>query len=654
MAMPFARLLAMLTFGVATTITVVLVRLRLYSVIFLVSAAAIAAALFLVLSRGGNIGSAAQSTPSPVGSRKRLLSLSTTLFFLFTAGSLLAIRTVTYDKPIAYFALVAASAGALALRIVLLESPKGVPGSLVLVLILAANLFGSDQLVFPLGLGGADASVHLHFLVEPIVMTGFIPATDPCGLVYGSFPGHHLLVATTSILIAAPPERTYYSLGPILMLLPVAVTFLIARSLFGGRTALLAALLLSGSSYYVFWASHAATLTYAVPLIALLVFTLVKSFAGRNARILLASALLALALVMTHPYSTAIFGVILIGLVVGQFVARKRAGPWPWGTRITGVAFGYTLLIYWTNFSCLVTKSLHLAQGYVNAFFGEATITAPAVYDRLPLQTIFVNTVGDALLQFLVVLGFLFILSRGLSARTMAILGPAITLLLISGVGLVTPLTYLAPNRIYVFLQFLGFAPLAAFAVRELGVPRASSKQARRRAIRIGLAAFLAALFVFASTASTIAGFETSPLVGNQPFVKLYETPSEESSAGWLCSHIASPTLINMSRSIFGLDRHEVRDCVTPLTPLAPGKDALNYLPAPHKGEVNASLLPFGSLVWFSRYDENPGFQAGESGPATGVGQGVILRLNPDADASFTTFDRLYDNGAVQVYLVNG
>src|SRR3989442_1252294 len=228
----------------------------------------------------------ADAAPLSDATRKRVLRIAMVLFFLLTAGSLLTLRSDQYGKPASYFVLVAASAGMIALRITLLETTKEVAPTLAMITLVALNFFGSNQLVFPLGIGGADASTHLQFLVNPIVQTGFLPLTDPCGLVYGAFPAHHILVAMTAILTASDPTRTYYSLGALVMTTPVLVAFLIGRSLFGARIGLLAALVLSGSSYFIFWAAHDAPLSFAVPLVGFLLLSFLMMLRGPNVRMI--------------------------------------------------------------------------------------------------------------------------------------------------------------------------------------------------------------------------------------------------------------------------------------------------------------------------------------------------------------------------------
>src|SRR2546428_4566118 len=281
--------------------TALLAFLGISSTIFLAAAIAAGSGFYWVATRSREATEPkADAAPLSDATRKRVLRIAMVLFFLLTAGSLLTLRSDQYGKPAAYFVLVAASAGMIALRITLLETAKEVAPTLAMITLVALNFFGSDQLLFPLGIGGADASTHLQFLVNPIVQTGFLPPTDPCGLVYGTFPAHHIFVATTALLTASHPTRAYYSLGAPVLTTPLLVAFLIGRSLFGARIGLLAALILSGSSYFIFWAAHDAPLSFAVPLVGFLLLSFLTMLRGPNVRMI---------------------------SVAGEFAAAPRASP---------------------------------------------------------------------------------------------------------------------------------------------------------------------------------------------------------------------------------------------------------------------------------------------------------------------------------------
>src|SRR5207245_10122762 len=98
------------------------------------------------------------------------------------------------------------------------------------------------------------------------------------------------------------------------------------------------------------------------------------------------AAWLAPALMLSLPYSTIIFGVVLFGLLLGQLAVRHHPTRWPWGTRIVSVSFAYTLLIYWSNFTCLMTKSFELTQQYWNLLLGEAQVPEGRVDNQRALS----------------------------------------------------------------------------------------------------------------------------------------------------------------------------------------------------------------------------------------------------------------------------
>src|SRR3989454_1624582 len=306
MSQQFPRTLAGITCVVAGGGTALLAFLGISSTIFLAAAIAAGSGFYLVATRSREATEPKADAALSEATRKRVLRIAMVLFFLLTAGSLLTLRSDQYGKPAAYYVLVAASAGMIALRITLLETTKEVAPTLAMITLVALNFFRSDQLVFPLGIGGADASTHLQFLVNPIVQAGFLPPTDPCGLVYGAFPAHHIFVAMTAILTATDPTRTYYSLGTLVMTTPVLVAFLIGRSLFGARIGLLAALILSGSSYFIFWAAHDAPLSFAVPLVGFLLLSFLTMLRGPNVRMIFVAGVFAVAPVLSHPHSPAI------------------------------------------------------------------------------------------------------------------------------------------------------------------------------------------------------------------------------------------------------------------------------------------------------------------------------------------------------------
>jgi len=636
-----SRILAVMALLLSLGGLAAFVRLRYFSILPLIGALAIGSAAYLVLLRRAPARTEDAPAGEDPGVRRRVRLLTAAAFFSLTAASLLIASAARYGKPIEYYLLVSAAAALLAVHIGALDRTRQSGLAVGMILVLALNLFGSSQLAFPLGIGGADAPTHLRFLVVPIVETGAIPRGAPCGLIYPDFPVHHILTASTAIVAGADPARAYYGLGVALMTLPVLVAYLVGRTLFGIRAGLIAALLLTGASYYMFWSSHAAPLGYAIPVIAVLVYVFLRLVRRTDSRDLVFAALLGAALILTHPYSSVVFGFVLVGILGGLTVARQRRGA-SWGVAAAAVSYVYILLFDWSNFSCMMTKSFRLAQGYIQTIVEETTVSPPAVYDALPLGSILVNTLGDSMLFAAASVGFFLLLTVRSDVNRALVLGPTIALLAISGAGIVLDLAYLLPNRLYVFLQVIGLAPLAAVGMMAGYRRGTANRGARRKWASLLLVGVFVGGYVFASSASTVAGFETSLFTGGRPFAKLYDTAFEDAGAGWVCERAGSPPVVVTSLSLHQLARYEITGCLVPAGVPVP-KMALT-----RDGEINLTLVPEGALLVFSRYDFDPGFLAA----VTDVGRpgaGVYERLTPEAAAVLAEMDRVYDNGVIEI-----
>lgn len=649
MALREARLLGTVVLLLGIAILGLVVALRLYSTLFLGAAAVAGAAAFLVYTRRpaskprkGPALAARHLSPKTI---QRLRPLSTIFFFLLTAGSLLAAVETPYAKPALYYILAAASAAALTSRILLLASPREVPFTLVMVAALTLNLFGSNQLAFPLGIGGADARAHIDALVAPIAATGSLPA-GACGgsaLIYFYFPASQTYVASSAVLMSTSPINTFYVMGFLGMAFSVVILFALVRPLIGTRGAFLASVFLAGSSYYLFWASHASATTFAIPLIAAFVLVLRELHERQNRSMIAAAAILSLALVLTHPYSSVIFGLILLGMLAGQLYARRSNDAWFWGLAASAAVFLGTLVVDWVGFSCLMPTLLRFLQEYIGTIFGPHLVSSPGTYDVLPLGILFVNTFADSMLLALSALGFLLLYAQGLSKRLMVIVGPGIVLLVVTMVGLLTNLVYLLPARVYSYLQFLALAPLAAVGIAVLHHRSDSSHGPERNPLRILLILVIVAVFVFGSTASTIAGFETSPLTGGRPFVKVYNTEYEAASADWLCAYLTGAPRLQVARSMAGLPSDQVKRCTS-----ATG-GGFDNLPVTSDGTINMTSIHPDDYVWFSWFDVSTIFQyrlvtVGRYGGAT------YVQLTATASNSLQGFDRIYDNGQIQIF----
>ena len=150
-------------------------------------------------------------------------------------------------------------------------------------------------------------------------------------------------------------------------------------------------------------------------------------------------------------------------------------------------------------------------------------------YDKLPLFTLFANTLGSSLLVFVSILGFCSCLKKRLWFGIFTIVNAIlISMLLVCGV--LFPIIVFLPDRMYPLLQIFGLVFLGAFGIVWL---RNSIPSRNKLIIVAGICIFVGMMSFF-SLASIINGFETSLFVGEDvTYPKLYTTSQDVSFGEW-------------------------------------------------------------------------------------------------------------------------
>jgi hypothetical protein len=184
----------------------------------------------------------------------------------------------------------------------------------------------------------------------------------------------------------------------------------------------------------------------------------------------------------------------------------------------------------------------------------------PTAYDKLPLLTLFENTLGSSLLVLASVLGFCSLIKKRTFLGDFTILnGILISFLL--GLGILFSAVLFLPDRLYPFLQIFCLGFLGAFGILWL-YNTVSVKH--RTVIIIALCIFVAILSGF-SLASIINGFETSPFVdGNIAYLKVYTTSQDVAFDEWRTTftHVSRKDLLPLSFSKSGVQVLILRDWV--------------------------------------------------------------------------------------------
>ena len=240
----------------------------------------------------------------------------------------------------------------------------------------------------------------------------------------------------------------------------------------------------------------------------------------------------------------------------------------------------------------------------------------PTGYDKLPLITLFENTLGSSLLVLVAILGFCAYIKKRSWFGDVTIFNGILLSLLLGG-GILFSYVLLLPDRIYPFLQIFCLVFLGAAGILWLH----HSVSSKNRSIIVGCICILVVLMSFFSLASIINGFETSLFVGDDvAYGGSYTTSQSLSFIGWRTSFIQ-----NENRNILSL-------------------------PINNKGMIDIDTVPDNSYLFFDR---------------TLLKTGILKSGIKFGQNSFTRFDNrqfkqldigssYYDNGQVILMAKNG
>ncbi|MCK4443331.1 MAG: hypothetical protein KAW09_02225, partial [Thermoplasmata archaeon] len=303
------------------------------------------------------------------------------------------------------------------------------------------------------------------------------------------------------------------------------------------------------------------------------------------------------------------------------------------------------MLGHWIYYSFLFNSIVGYGKSYYAAIMSESLLAPPAIYDTYPLTSIFLNTLGVSLIIMLSICGFLFLTTVRNSKRSL-VMGYTVALVATAAVGLTFRFVYILPHRIFVFLEAFALVFLAAAGIRFAGLDGFKKRFSAARAFLLSL---LVVMIFFFSSSSTIAGFETSQFIGDQPYVKLYETEYERSSAEWIGSNlpVEDGQLIYTAWSFSGFSKMYI------LSGLGTDDVDMERIPLMNANDADIDLIESNSTVIFSTFDMEIGFSLGQA-VAGRFGQGVLTKFDPEVLADFAVLDRFYDNGQIIAFQRNG
>ena len=592
-----------------------------FSYIFLAISAVIGTLLFIVFNRYFTKDEVVIPSFELSDNKSRTLRLVTSiLFFLFYGLSFLTLLQGFYTKTVWYYVFISLCAGLIATEILFVKTKTQGTLNLLKSFLLVLNITLSNQVLFPYGIGAPDSSYHISSLVVPIINHGTLSAGSGS---YVTFPGHHIFIAMNSLIMGTDPRMTYFCIGSLVMsVVGLAFVFLIGRKFVNLKFGLFAALLYACSDYLTNWASHPCQMTFTYPLALMIFVTVLYIYKERDRRFSAFFPILVTTMVFTHHFSAMVVFIILLSLGFVEIFQRIKMPDYKF--RFPGLFQIYAVILFaqWMYYSNTMGRFVGIIEAYKDAFTEEAatSVMTPAYYDLLPIKTLLLNEIGSSILILLSVIGFLYFFKHH-SFFNNVVLASAITFFILIGIGISFKLCYLLPHRMYAFLQEFALVFLASAAIIWV-LSNAKNIKSVKTILVIGVILCLS----FFSLSSTIAGFETSPFVGDTAYWKIYETHYDRYSSEWIQAYI--PNGSNITSSL----------------PIKEGYKPNIYI-------IDVENITDDYFIRFSKFDITIGFFYGHVVTGTShIGRSNWIKLDKRVIYLLDEYDRYYDNGMVDLY----
>ena len=602
--------------------------------------------------------------------------ISIIFFFIFFSLSLLSLLGENYTKSIPYYLCISICAAILIFEIFSVKSVICRYGILFQALLLSLNIVFANILIFIYGVSQLDFGFHLRFLRE-ILITGHTTTFNEYGF-YNFFTFHHIFAADGALLTGYDPQSIYILFGSFIVAIGVLFVFIIGKRFINFQFGLVAAVVFTCLDFYLMWGEHPEHIAYCFGF-ALVCFTIILyTYRTQKSAFYLLFAFSAIAMILTHHLTSVIVFITICSLVlidIFHFV-QTRESSFP--SKYIAATFVVLILaaiyivtegnlvqfvlsyseLYFMKITALITNFFPSPPPIVSIPITPSPVTSipvtsipvtpipvtsipvtpvpvtpspvtpipyaqlvslpvspSTVFDRLPLMTLLINTLGSSLLGFISILGFCSLIKKRSWFGDYTLINSLIFTFFL-GFGILFPGVVFLPDRMYSSFQIFCLVFLGAFGIIWL---RNSIPTSNRLAI-VTCICILVAVMSFFSLASIINGFETSPLVdANIAYPKLYTTSQDLSFEEW--------------RSSFIHDENQ------------------NFLSLPinDKGSIDLDILPGKSYLIFDRTLLKTGIFKG----GTLFGQHVFISIDNGQLQKLNAISSYYDNGLINLMAKN-
>jgi len=343
-----------------------------------------------------------------------LLLAFLTLFFLSIV--VMVARNDTYTRPLAYFGLMSAMSGILALQFFIMPiQNRWIISSILQIVAVGFSLVISEAIIFPTVIG-ADPWWH-QMNTENLIASGRVPT----GTNYSSFPVFHLIIASYGIV-----GNLDYRLSSVLAISTVQtvinpiIVYLIGRRIANERIGLLAGLLLAVANSEIHMGFGPIPTCIGVVIIPFIIYFEHRRIGKGILGLRMVVLLMMMILIITHTLAAAMLA-LFIG--VGWVVYRWRTGISE-NAHSKSFASGIVLTFLAGMFAWWAYTTTGL-QILINQMVSESL---PKIANRVPLDVVLFsravpiseqlfNNVGTFLFFGFSFVGFLYFVSRGRNLR---------------------------------------------------------------------------------------------------------------------------------------------------------------------------------------------------------------------------------------------
>lgn len=424
-----------------------------------IGAAILAASAIYLLFRGRIASSPNPSLPAS----KSLALILHIIFFATFAASIYLMDSSPFRPPL-YFLLTSISVAAVAGGILSSSNNKFQTGLLLLeILLISFSLRYGLMYEFP-GFYGTDPWWH-SLVVEGWLNNGHIVAQLPTGYTsYADFPIMHLNIMGMRLITQLDPKDSLFLSIGLFYILSTLFVFLLGQRLINTKTGLLAALLISITSFHIGWGAWLIPTSLGIGIFAMLLWLIFKG--NRNISSTLILIIMSFVLVFTHTIAAFATALALVFFLIASQVFKRLPGAS--GEQVNA---GYSFLaLFWVvmltrwiySFYSPSLSFFDAAFGwFVNALRVDVQYTG-AAFEALATPQGTLNRVGFLMLIVFIVIGSLFWLSKGaISNKRAAIIIGAFGLSVVTFVLPFFNIENFIPGRWLPFIAVLGAVVIA-------------------------------------------------------------------------------------------------------------------------------------------------------------------------------------------------